>query len=115
MPINLLSIYCACQKAYKFEAWPSRYVLKDIKNNFKINSSSSVDHEVGLYKSHGFTSHNKQPFYSYGVRDDEQSKLWHERLGHLNCGKMQLLSKMVLRLPAVSSTKDVCEGCVLGK
>ena len=24
MPINLLSIYCACQKGFKFEAWPDK-------------------------------------------------------------------------------------------
>jgi hypothetical protein len=115
MPINLLSVYHACQKGYKFEAWPDRYVLKDIKNNFKIVSSGLVDHEAGLFKFIGFTSPNKQPFYSYVAHVDEQSKLWHERLGHLNYGKMQLFSKMVHGLPTVSSTKGVCEGCVLGK
>jgi hypothetical protein len=98
MPINLLSVYHACQKGYKFEAWPNRYVLKDIKNNFKIVSSSLVDHEAGLFKFTGFTSPNKQPFYSYVSHADEQSKLWHEILGHLNYGKMQLFSKMVLGL-----------------
>lgn len=30
MPINLLSIYHACQKGLKFESWPNKYVLKDI-------------------------------------------------------------------------------------
>ena len=28
MPINLLSIYRACQKGFKFESWPDKYVLK---------------------------------------------------------------------------------------
>ena len=51
--INLLSIYHACQKGYRFEAWNDKYVLKDIKHNFKIIYSSLVDHNVGLYK---FTS-----------------------------------------------------------
>ena len=37
------------------------------------------------------------------------------RLGHLNYGKMQIFYKMVLGLPSISSTKGVCEGCVLGK
>ena len=28
---------------------------------------------------------------------------------------MQMMSNMVLDLPSISSTKGVCEGCVLGK
>jgi hypothetical protein len=62
MLINILFVYHACQKGYKFEAWPGRYVLKDIKKNFKIVSSSPVDYEAGLFKFIGFTSPNKHPF-----------------------------------------------------
>ena len=115
MPINLLSVYRACQNGFKFEAWPDKYVLKDIKNNFKVVSSGPVDHNSGLYKFAGFYSTDKTPFHSYVAHADEISKLWHERLGHLHYGKMQLLSKMVVGLPPISSTKGVCEGCVLGK
>jgi hypothetical protein len=46
---------------------------------------------------------------------DELSQLWHARLGHLNYGKMQLLSKMVHGLPNISSPKGVCGRFVLGK
>jgi hypothetical protein len=114
MPINLLSVYRACKRGYKFEAWPDRYVLKDIKNNFQIVSSGPLDHEAGLFKFTGFTSPCKQPFYSYVAHVDEHSKLWHKRLVHLNYGKIQLLSKMVLGLPPISSTKGVSE-CYLLK
>ena len=54
IPINLLSIFHACQKVYKFESWPDKYKLKDIKHCFKIVSSGLVDHKVGLYKFIGF-------------------------------------------------------------
>ena len=57
----------------------------------------------------------RQPLYSYVAHANEQSKLWHERLGHLNYGKMKMLSKIALGLPTFSSTKGVCEGCVPGK
>ena len=114
MPINLLYVYRACQNGYKFEAWPDKYVLKDIYNNFKVVSSGPVDHNSGLYKFTGFYSTNKTPFYSYVAHADEINKLWHETLGHLNYGKMQV-SKMVVGLPHISSSKGVCEGCVLGK
>lgn len=33
----------------------------------------------------------------------------------MNNGKIHLLSKMVLGLPVISSTKGVCEACMLGK
>jgi hypothetical protein len=72
MPINLLSIYHACQKGYKFEAWLDRYVLKDINNGFKIVSSIPIDHDVGLFNFIGFTSSRKQPFYSYVAHANEK-------------------------------------------
>jgi len=62
-----------------------------------------------------FNQLKNQPFYSYVVHVYEESKLWHERLGHLNYGKMKMLSKMVLGLPSIPSTKGVYEVCVLGK
>jgi len=113
MPINFLSIFCACQKGYMFKAWPNKYVLKDIKHNFKLVSLGHVDHDYGLYKFTSFHSTNNQLFYV--AHADEQSKIWHETLGHLNYGKMKLLSKMIPGLSLISSTKGFCEGCVLGK
>ena len=105
MPTNLLSIYHACQKWYKFESWPNKYVLKDINQNFKVVSSGLVDHDTGLHKFAGFNSTKRQPFYSYVARIDELSQLCHAILGHLNYGKIQLWSKMVHGLPSISSTK----------
>jgi len=115
MPINFLSIYRACQKGYKFEEWIDKYVLKDIKYNFKGVSSDPIDHDSSLHKFIGFHLIKSQHFYSYVAYADEQSKLWKETLGHLNYGKMQMLSKMVLVLPSISSTKGVFESFVLGK
>ena len=89
--------------------------LKYIKHNFKVVSFSPVDHEVGLYKFTCFNSIKNQPLYSYASHTYEQSKLWHERSSHLNYGKMEMLTKMVLDLPTISSTKGAREGCVLGK
>jgi hypothetical protein len=91
MPINIISIYRSCQKGYEFEAWPDKYALKDIKHKFKVVSSSLVDQDSSLYKFIGFQSTKNQPFYSYVVHVYEESKLWHERLGHLNYGKMKML------------------------
>ena len=114
IPINLLYIY-ACQKGYKFEAYPDKYVLKDINHNFKIVSHGPIDHNSRLYKFIGLNSNKNKYLYSYVAHVDEQSKLWHEILGHLNYGKMQMLTKMVHGVHSISSTKGVCESCVLGK
>ena len=92
-----------------------KYVLKGINQNFKVYSFGPIDHDTILYKSSHFNSTKIQQFYSYVAHTDELSQLWHARLGHLNYGKMQLLSKMVHGLLNIFSTKGVCEGCVLGK
>lgn len=115
MPINFISIYHSCQKGYKFEARPYKYVLKDIKNSYKVFYFGYVDHASSLYKFTTFHSSKNKPFYYYVSHANEISKLWHEILGHLNCGKMHFLSKMVHGFPPSSYTKGVCEGCVLGK
>ena len=98
-----------------FEARSNKYVLKDIKRNFKVFSSGLVNNDANVYKFIDSNSIENQLFNSYVAHDDGQSKPWHERLGHLNYGKMQLLSKMVLVLPTISSTKGVCERCVLSE
>ena len=103
------------RKVIWFEAWLDKYVLKYIKHNFQIVSLGHVDHNVGLYKLTSFNSNKNQLFYYYVAHADEQSKLWHEISGHLNYGKMLIISKMVLGLPSISCTKGVCEGCALGK
>ena len=91
MPINLLSIYRACQKGYKFAVCPNKYVLKDINQNSKVVSSCPIDHDTSLYKFVGFNSTKRQSFYSYVAHADELSQLWHAILGHFNYGKIQLL------------------------
>ena len=65
MPTNLISIYCECEKGYKFEAWPNKYVLKDIKHNLKIVSSSLVDHMLDYKSLMVFNSSKNQHFYLY--------------------------------------------------
>jgi len=83
-------------------------VLKDINRNYKVVSSSLVDHTSGFYKFVGFNSTKRQPFYSYVAHVDELRQLWHEILGHLNYGKMRMLTKMVHGLPNISSTTSFC-------
>jgi len=90
--INFFSIYCVRQKGYTFEAWIDKYVLKDIKHNFKVVYFGLVDHDYSLYTFTSFHSTKTQSFYSYVAHVDEKSKLWNEVLYHLNYGKMKMLS-----------------------
>ena len=47
----------------------------------------------------------------------ENSKLWHDRFGHLNMGSLNLLSKkkMVSGLPEIVQMTGICDACQLGK
>ena len=48
---------------------------------------------------------------------EEDSKLWHARLGHVNYQAMSLMfkEKMVKGLPRIVQPNDVCVGCLLSK
>ena len=43
--------------------------------------------------------------------------IWHMRMGHLNVNSLKLLQEkeMVLGLPEIKNTNEVCERCILGK
>lgn len=51
------------------------------------------------------------------AREENDSCLWHRRLGHLNYESLKLLyqKKMVYGLPRIEEKSGVCEGCVFGK
>jgi hypothetical protein len=48
---------------------------------------------------------------------NESTLIWHRRMGHLNVNSLKLLQEkeMVLGLPEIKTTNNVCEGCTLGK
>lgn len=50
-------------------------------------------------------------------RTDENSWLWHARLGHVNFNAMALMStgKMVLGMPEIKAQNEVCKGCLMSK
>jgi len=61
-----------------------------------------------------FDSNNSQ---SLKATKEENSKLWHLRMGHLNFQSLVLLNKknMVNGLPYIKLDDDVREGCIFGK
>jgi hypothetical protein len=48
---------------------------------------------------------------------DDDSKLWHFRLGHINYGSLRHTSHLHLAegLPQINPPSGVCEGCVMGR
>ena len=52
---------------------------------------------------------------AYVESNDDATKLWHLRLGHLNEHKMTELHKRGLLKGVQSCKLDLCEYCVLGK
>lgn len=50
-------------------------------------------------------------------KTDENSRLWHARLGHVNFSAMTLMStgKMVLGMPEIKPQNEVCKACLVSK
>jgi len=73
------------------------------------------DDSIRLYKFHNFGSSNLPSVFV--THNDEVSKIFHERFGHLNSFSLQNLCKenMVIDLPTVSWRDGVCSKCVLWK
>eukprot|EP00253_Pinus_taeda_P013591 PITA_13591 len=114
---NLLSVYQITHsgegKIVEFS--PHDVVIKDLRDPKQILATGIADDSTRLYKFHNFGSSNLPSVFV--AHNDEVSKLWHERFGHLNYRSLQHLCKenMVTGLPMVSCRDGVCSGCVLGK
>ncbi|KAM2686587.1 hypothetical protein EV2_009459 [Malus domestica] len=54
---------------------------------------------------------------AFKMEVQEDSKLWHKRLGHLNFQSLKKLQEkeMVHGLPSIQENEEICEGCALGK
>ena len=117
MSCNLLSIYHITHSSEGkiVEFSPHDVVIKDLKDPKHILATSITDDSTRLYKFENFGS-SCLPFV-FVAHNDEVSKLWHERFGHLNYRSLQTMCKenMVMGLPMVSCRDCVCSGCVLGK
>ena len=77
-------------------------------------STGEVNHQSRLYIFSEFIEPDSALLLTHA---DESSRIWHERFGHLNFRYMQQLSKKILvdGIPYIHLSKEVCEGCVLGK
>lgn len=46
---------------------------------------------------------------------DDESWLWHARLGHINFGAVNMMHKLTNGVPILKHQEEVCEICVIGK
>ena len=51
------------------------------------------------------------------TKAEEETRLWHLRLGHVNFKAMQLMSKnhMAHGLPSINQPREICSGCLMSK
>lgn len=91
-------------------------VIRDLHDSDLVVATGYVDIASRLYRFDGFEP-SKGTGSSLITHADSVSKLWHERLGHVNYKYLQQMSTqaLVLGLPQISCTYGVCHGCVLGK
>jgi hypothetical protein len=113
LSIDLLSVYQITQTCKRVESTSDLVIVLDMHDS-SIIAVVGLDHKSWLYKFTKFIDYDSSLLLTH---DNESSRVWHERFGHLNFRHMQQLSKqgMVKGLPDIQFSEGVCEGCILGK
>eukprot|EP01018_Ginkgo_biloba_P029855 Gb_06978 [translate_table: standard] len=99
------------EQDYKLEFDNGECLMKDKMNKGKVVAKGELTTDR-LFK----LVIPPQPYVLKETTTDE-SILWHCRYGHLNYGGLVMLRKneMVVGLPFIQGSKEVCEGCIYGK
>jgi len=102
---NLLSVSAMTKQKMKVEFDESEVLIKDKTQGNKVIARG--EEKNGLYRITDFA----------GIAHEDDSHLWHQRMGHLNYTSLANLKKegMVTGLPAIQESTAVCEGCMLVK
>ena len=90
---------------------------RGLKVNFKRTKAQIVDSTRKLVGK-GVRRNNLYKLNAFvATAEDNTSKLWHERFGHISFGVLKEMQKkgMVAHLPAVSELQEPCEACMMGK
>eukprot|EP01018_Ginkgo_biloba_P022218 Gb_20056 [translate_table: standard] len=108
--MNLLSVGQMMEQDYKLEFDNGECLIKDKLNKGKVVAKGELTTDR-LFK----LVIPPQPYVLKATTDE--SILWHCRYGHLNYGGLVMLRKneMVVGLPFIQGSKEVCEGCIYGK
>ena len=102
---NLLLVSAMTRQKMKVEFDEAKVIITDKSQGDKV-VAKGVERN-GLYRIMDFV----------GVAPDDDSQLWHQRLGHLNYTSFATMEKegMVVGLPSIEETTEVYEACMLGK
>ena len=111
---NLLSFYqrTHTRSPKKVVFTPNDVEITEISNG-RVIKKGFVDHSSKVYKfSHFMPFSNPSSLLTH---DNESSKLWNERFGHLNYKYLfDLCDKyMGIGFPKIKFSKHVCQGCIL--
>ena len=114
--MNLLSVYYMTHtgSGRKMELTPDSVSIYDMQTNLKI-AFGKVNDQSRLYTFYDFVPQSDSILLL--THANEESRIWHERFGHLNFRYMQQLSKqeMVKGLPTIEFSNGICNGCALAK
>lgn len=107
---NIISIGQLSERGNKVVIKDEHLWVYDVKNRLLMKVLRSANR---LYKV-CIESGNSTCLLS---KEEETSKLWHSRLGHVNYQAMTLMSKqaMAYGLPEIVPPKEVCAGCLMSK
>eukprot|EP00253_Pinus_taeda_P017505 PITA_17505 len=92
---NLLYVYQITHsgEGKNVEFSPHDVVIKDLRDPKQILATGIADDSKRLYKFHNFGSSNLPSVFV--AHNDEVSKLWHERFGHLNYRSLSIYVKKI--------------------
>ncbi|KAK2985746.1 hypothetical protein RJ640_005446 [Escallonia rubra] len=110
MKANILSMGQLLEKGYDIHMKDKCLYLRDDRGSLIARVPMSSNRMFLMNIHHNVPKCLKACF-------DNQSWLWHLRLGHLNFGGLKLLStkNMVNGLPSIDQPDQLCEGCLVGK
>ena len=85
-------------------------MVKNLKDDSMV-AVGKANHEKRIYSFSHFVP--KSTSLALLTHSNTQSKLWHERFGHLNYHYLQQLNskEMVIGLPQVKYLEGLCPGC----
>ena len=114
--VNLLLVYQMTHTGSrrKVEFTTDSVRIYDMQTNLKI-ALRKVNDQSHMYTFSDFVPQLDSIFLL--THANEESRIWHERFGHLNFRYMQQLSKqgMVKGLSTIEFSNGACNGCALGK
>jgi hypothetical protein len=97
------------------EFWPNQFVVEDMRKNFDVVIEGILDSKEKLFKIDDFPR-KYLGLTTLIVKTSGWSKVWHERLGHMNFQSMKLMVKhdIFTGLLEVFPLDDTCDLCALG-